>query len=83
MKVAIVRQHFWKVQDIGYLLLGVKEWVQDIQCVQPNIVIYHAPAVLCEQYITRTSLQVIIDQCFSAGTSGKRVVYGRCSCKFQ
>jgi hypothetical protein len=61
MKVAIVRQHFWKVQDIGYLLLGVKKWVQDIQCVQPNIVIYHAPAVLCEQYITRTSLQIIIN----------------------
>jgi ribulose-5-phosphate 4-epimerase/fuculose-1-phosphate aldolase len=33
MKFAIVHQHFWKVQDIGYLLLGVKELVQDIKCV--------------------------------------------------
>jgi hypothetical protein len=40
----------WKVQNNDYLLFGDKEWMQDIQSVEPISVVYHAPAFWREQH---------------------------------
>jgi hypothetical protein len=44
---------------INYLVFGVKEWVQDIQCVQLSSVVSDAPPVWREHHIVGISLQVL------------------------